>query len=94
MEEPANQKLWAMVVFQAKQKYRIYPSPGASHWVHKRYLELGGRFIDTEKEEYRRELARKMLEYRRKDHHAHGHHDPKDMNKPHSKVHGKDKEDK
>ena len=46
---PLNQKLYAMVVTQAKAKYRIYPSPGASHWVHRRYLELGGKFEDSEK---------------------------------------------
>ena len=37
-----------MVVTQAKAKYRIYPSPGASHWVHRRYLELGGKYVDSE----------------------------------------------
>jgi hypothetical protein len=47
-ETPQNQRLYAMVVMQAKAKYRVYPSPGASHWVHKRYLELGGKYIDTE----------------------------------------------
>lgn len=47
-EIPINEKLYAMVVTQAKQKYRIYPSPGASHWVHQRYLELGGKFEDSE----------------------------------------------
>jgi hypothetical protein len=48
-EVPTNEKLYAMVVTQAKAKYRIYPSPGASHWVHRRYLEMGGKFIDSEK---------------------------------------------
>ena len=47
-EVPVNEKLYAMVVTQAKAKYRIYPSPGASHWVHRRYLELGGKYIDSE----------------------------------------------
>jgi hypothetical protein len=44
---PINEKLYAMVVGQAKAKYRVYPSPGASHWVHRRYLELGGKFEDA-----------------------------------------------
>ncbi|CAB4128800.1 hypothetical protein UFOVP223_79 [uncultured Caudovirales phage] len=48
-EVPTNEKLYAMVVTQAKAKYRIYPSPGASHWVHRRYLEMGGKFVDSEK---------------------------------------------
>jgi len=56
-ETPTNQKLYAMVVTQAKQKYRIYPSPGASHWVHKRYLELGGKFVDEVEENRKKRLA-------------------------------------
>lgn len=74
-EVPVNHKLYAMVVMQAKAKYRVYPSPGASHWVHKRYLELGGRFIDTEEEARKKEIARRILEMRRIKHdREHGHH--------------------
>jgi hypothetical protein len=43
--KPANPKMWAMIVAQAKAKYSNYPNPGASHWVHKTYVEHGGRFI-------------------------------------------------
>jgi hypothetical protein len=64
-ETPQNQRLYAMVVMQAKAKYRIYPSPGASHWVHKRYLELGGKFIDTEIENRKKEIIRHMLQVKR-----------------------------
>ena len=53
-----------MVVMQAKAKYRIYPSPGASHWVHKRYLELGGKFIDTEDEARKKQMMERYLESR------------------------------
>jgi hypothetical protein len=88
---PINQKLYAMVVFQAKQKYRVYPSPGASHWVHARYLELGGKFIDTSEERQKKEIVKRMLEKRRFEHHAHGHHDPRHVNK---KYHGKHHEDR
>jgi hypothetical protein len=63
-ETPSNQKLYAMVVMQAKAKYRIYPSPGASHWVHKRYLELGGKFIDPVVENERKRVIRRMIEAR------------------------------
>lgn len=63
-ETPANQKLYAMVVMQAKAKYRVYPSPGASHWVHKRYLELGGKFIDPVVEHERKKIIRHMIEAR------------------------------
>ena len=62
---PTNEKLYAMVVSQAKAKYRIYPSPGASHWVHRRYLELGGKFEDSEKIAERKALMRKVIEQRR-----------------------------
>lgn len=70
-QEPANRKLYAMVVMQAKAKYRVYPSPGASHWVHKRYLELGGRFIDTEVENRKKQVAKRILQMRqhRLEHH-------------------------
>jgi hypothetical protein len=72
-EQPANPKLYAMVVMQAKAKYRIYPSPGASHWVHKRYLELGGKFIDSEVEQRKKEILHAMLK-RRQEMAEHGHH--------------------
>ena len=73
-EVPANEKLYAMVVTQAKQKYRVYPSPGASHWVHRRYLELGGRFVDTEDVQKRKEAMEHYLRRReelKSQHHDH-----------------------
>lgn len=68
---PANEKLYAMVVNQAKAKYRVYPSPGASHWVHRRYLELGGRFIDSEAVQERKEALKRFAERRRHLHDKH-----------------------
>ena len=59
---PLNEKLYALVVSQAKAKYRIYPSPGASHWVHRRYLELGGRFEDSAKVAERKRMIAKFIE--------------------------------
>lgn len=47
---PANPKLWNMVTTQAKVKFAKYPSPAAAHWVHSRYVQLGGRFVDSEKD--------------------------------------------
>lgn len=47
MKKPANPKLYAMVVAQARAKYSNYPNPGASAWVHKRYVQSGGQFIET-----------------------------------------------
>lgn len=44
---PANAKLWAMLTAQARAKFRIYPSPAASHWVHHEYVQKGGKFVDN-----------------------------------------------
>lgn len=68
-EKPANEKLYSMVVNQAKAKYQTYPSPGASHWVHKRYLELGGRFVDAGAEADKKKRQRAWLDAH---HAAHG----------------------
>lgn len=74
-EVAQNQRLYAMVVMQAKAKYRIYPSPGASHWVHKRYLELGGKYLDSEVEDRKKEIIRHMLQMKRERMtKKHGHH--------------------
>lgn len=68
---PSNEKLYGMVVNQAKQKYRIYPSPGASHWVHKRYLELGGKFVDPAEENEKKRRAQAWMEASHKLHGSH-----------------------
>jgi hypothetical protein len=47
---PANPRLWNMITTQAKTKFSKYPSPAAAHWVHAKYLQLGGRFVDSEKD--------------------------------------------
>lgn len=46
-QKPANEKLWNMVIAQAKAKYSTYPNPAASHWVHERYVQSGGKFTDS-----------------------------------------------
>jgi hypothetical protein len=79
---PVNEKLYAMVVTQAKAKYRIYPSPGASHWVHRRYLELGGKFIDSEEIAKRKEMIERYQEAKAK---ARGKKDDDDKKKPKAK---------
>lgn len=63
---PVNEKLYAMVVMQAKAKYTVYPSPGASHWVHRRYLELGGKFEDSAEKSMRERMVRSAIEARAK----------------------------
>jgi hypothetical protein len=45
---PTNPSLFKMYVAQARAKYRTFPSPGASRWVHDQYVKHGGRFVDSE----------------------------------------------
>jgi hypothetical protein len=84
---PTNEKLWTMVVFQAKMKYKTYPSPGASHWVHQRYLELGGKFEEASEHTRRKEVLKEMFHRKLKEKQAHGNHDPR-MKKEGKKKHG------
>jgi hypothetical protein len=83
---PTNEKLYALVVMQAKAKYRIYPSPGASHWVHRRYLELGGKFQDSAEKAEHDKMVRRFIEIRQ-DRMSHGDHDAKEK-KSSTKKHG------
>lgn len=91
---PANEKLWALIVTQAKAKYTNYPNPGASHWVHQQYLKHGGRFIETSEETRRKKIAEKMLQDKLRKKVAHkGLDKDKDKNskKPLAKKKSKDK---
>ena len=47
---PANPRLWNTITVQAKTRFAKYPSPAAAHWVHTKYLQLGGKFVDSQKE--------------------------------------------
>jgi methionine synthase I (cobalamin-dependent) len=60
MKKPANPKLYATIVAMARAKYSSYPNPGASAWVHKRYVQAGGQFIETN------EATRKITMAKRK----------------------------
>jgi methionine synthase I (cobalamin-dependent) len=56
-----------MVVAQAKAKYSSYPNPAASHWVHERYVQSGGKFIDSNDASVKTEkLQKKQFEKRAK----------------------------
>lgn len=48
-QKPANPRLWALIVTQARGKFRVYPSPAAAHWVHSEYVRKGGRFLGGDK---------------------------------------------
>jgi hypothetical protein len=47
---PANQKLWSMLLVQARAKFRTFPSPAASHWIHEKYTQMGGQFVESKKD--------------------------------------------
>ena len=64
--KPANEKLYAMIVAQAKAKYSNYPNPGASHWVHERYIQSGGKFIDSTELTRRKDMVKKAFENKKK----------------------------
>ena len=59
MKKPANPKLYATIVAMARAKYSSYPNPGASAWVHKKYLQSGGQFIETTEATRRAGMAKK-----------------------------------
>lgn len=69
---PANPKLWNMITTQAKTRFAKYPSPAAAHWVHAKYLQLGGKFVDSKKQvdprfrDYAQEKMDKEEELRKK----------------------------
>jgi hypothetical protein len=47
---PANPRLYNMITTQAKSKFSKYPSPAAAHWVHAKYVQMGGKFVTSERE--------------------------------------------
>lgn len=77
MEVPTNEKLWAMVVFQAKTKYHPYPSPGASAWVHQHYIHLGGKFEERNELTRRKDMLKKTWERKLKEKHEQNQSDSK-----------------
>lgn len=62
MRKPANPKLYAMFVAQAKAKYSNYPNPGASAWVSKKYQQAGGQYVETTEATRRANMAKKKKE--------------------------------
>ena len=62
MRKPANPKLYAMFVAQARAKYSSYPNPGASAWVSKKYQQAGGQYVETTEASRRANMAKKKKE--------------------------------
>jgi hypothetical protein len=67
---PTNPRLWKMIVIQAKVKFRTYPSPGASHWVHDQYIKHGGQFAIVNEETRKKKLKLRKLAAERREHMA------------------------
>lgn len=59
MKKPANPKLYATIVAMARAKYSSYPNPGASAWVHKRYVQAGGQFVETNEQTRKVTMAKR-----------------------------------
>lgn len=55
--EPINTRLWAMLVQQAKARFRVYPSLPASKWIHTEYEHRGGQFATSSKKNDRHDKA-------------------------------------
>lgn len=49
--EPANPRLWSMLVTQARARFHPYPSIPAQKWVHDEYEKRGGRFVSSKKDD-------------------------------------------
>ena len=62
MRKPANPKLYALFVAQARAKYSNYPNPGASAWVSKKYQQAGGQYVETTEATRRANMTRKKQE--------------------------------
>ena len=67
---PTNPRLWKMIILQAKMKYKKYPSPAASHWVHDQYINHGGRFIEHNAETREKAMRKKKVEHEKEKHRA------------------------
>lgn len=48
-QEPANPKLWNMITAQAGAKFSKN-SPARGHWIHARYVQMGGKFVPSKRD--------------------------------------------
>lgn len=46
---PANPRLWNTITAQAGAKFSKN-SPARGHWIHARYVQMGGKFVQSKKE--------------------------------------------
>jgi len=64
---PTNERLWSMIIMQAKARFSKYPSPGASHWVHDQYIKHGGQFADVSVKTRQEKMAKKHFEEKKRE---------------------------
>lgn len=67
---PTNPRLWKLIVLQAKMKYKTYPNPAASHWVHEQYVQHGGQFAEHNSKTREAAARKHRHEQERQKHHA------------------------
>ena len=65
---PTNPRLWKLIILQAKMKFKTYPNPAASHWVHEEYVKHGGQFAEHNARTRELERRRKRHEKDRRSH--------------------------
>ena len=46
---PANPKLYNLIVVQAGTRFSKQ-SPAKAHWIHAKYLQMGGKFVPSKKD--------------------------------------------
>ena len=81
MRKPANPKLYATIVAMARAKYSSYPNPGASAWVHKKYIQSGGQFVETTEATRKVAMAKKKEDKETSKHLENKKENKKDKNK-------------
>ena len=81
MRKPANPKLYATIVAMARAKYSSYPNPGASAWVHKKYSQSGGQFVETTEATRKVAMAKKKEDKEKSKHLENKKENKKDKNK-------------
>ena len=81
MRKPANPKLYATIVALARAKYSSYPNPGASAWVHKKYIQSGGQFVETTEATRKVAMAKKKEDKEKSKHLENKKENKKDKNK-------------
>jgi hypothetical protein len=65
----------------ARAKYSSYPNPGASAWVHKKYIQSGGQFVETTEATRKVAMAKKKEDKEKSKHLENKKENKKDKNK-------------